>query len=94
MVNQMASSALAGGESQSGQTKDCKICICCFSAKYTALRSKSKDWLTRKQDNMFERVWHVYLQSVVLSELALKKNPTKRVGLVQNGPHHHHLIEN
>jgi len=22
------------------------------------------------------------------------KNPTKRVGLVQSGPHHHHLIEN
>ena len=28
------------------------------------------------------------------SELALCKNPTKRVGLEQSGPHHHHLIEN
>ena len=27
------------------------------------------------------------------SELALLKNPTKCVGLVQSGPHHH-LIEN
>ena len=28
-----------------GQTKDYKICICCFSADHTVLRSKSKDWL-------------------------------------------------
>jgi hypothetical protein len=27
------------------------------------------------------------------SELALKKNPTQRVGLEQSGPHHH-LIDN
>ena len=27
------------------QTKNYKIGICCFSAKYAALRSKSKDWL-------------------------------------------------
>ena len=32
--------------------KDCKIC--CFSAKHAALRSKSKDWLTRNQDNVSE----------------------------------------
>jgi hypothetical protein len=29
-----------------------KICICCFSAKHAALRRKSKDWLTRNQNNM------------------------------------------
>ena len=33
-----------GFESRSGQTKDYKIGICCFSAKHTALRRKSKDW--------------------------------------------------
>ena len=34
-----------GFEPQSGQTKDYNIDICCFSAKHTALRRKSKDWL-------------------------------------------------
>ncbi len=32
---------------QSDQTKDYKIGICCFSAKYAALRRKSEDWLAR-----------------------------------------------
>ena len=32
---------------RSGQTKDYKIGICCFSTKYVALRRKSKDWLAR-----------------------------------------------
>ena len=35
---------------RSGQTKDYKIGICCFSTKYVALRRKSKDWLARNQD--------------------------------------------
>jgi hypothetical protein len=34
------------------KTKDYRIGICCFSAKHTALRSKSKDWLTQIQDNV------------------------------------------
>ena len=38
----------------SGQIKDCKISICCFSAKHEALRSKSKDWLAWNQDNVSE----------------------------------------
>jgi len=29
-----------------------------------------------------------------LFQLTNTNNPTKRVGLVQSGPHHHHLIEN
>ena len=40
-----------GFEPRSGQTKDYKICICCFSAKHAALRSESKDWLARNQNN-------------------------------------------
>jgi len=28
--------------------------MCCFSAKHAALRSKSKDWLARNQDNVSE----------------------------------------
>ena len=35
-----------------GQTKDCKIGIYYFSAKHTALRSKTKVWLARNQDNV------------------------------------------
>jgi len=35
-----------------GQTKDYEIGICFFSTKHTALRRKSKDWLTRNQDNV------------------------------------------
>ena len=38
----------------SGQTKDYKIGICCFSAKHAALRRKSKDWFIRNQDNVSE----------------------------------------
>ena len=53
MVSVLAVSAVDRGfDHQSGQTKDYKIGICCFSAKHAALRRKSKDWLVRNQDNM------------------------------------------
>ena len=53
MVSMLASSAVDRGfESRSGQTKDYKIDICCFSAKHEALRRKSNDWLARNQDNV------------------------------------------
>ena len=55
MVSVLISSAVDRGfEPRSGQTKDYEIGICCFSAKHTALRRKSKDWLARNQDNVFE----------------------------------------
>jgi hypothetical protein len=38
----------------SGQTKDYKIGIYCFSAKHAALSRKSKDWLARNQDDVSE----------------------------------------
>jgi hypothetical protein len=41
-----------GFELRSGQTKDYKIGICCFSAKHAALRRKSNDWLARNQSNV------------------------------------------
>ena len=53
------------------------IGICCFSAEHLALRK----WVDR----------NVYPRAVV-SVNQHNKNPTKRVGLVQSGPHHH-LIE-
>ena len=43
-----------GFEPRLGQTKNYKIGICCFSAKHVSLRKKSKDWLTRNQDNVSE----------------------------------------
>ena len=55
MVIVLASSAInCGFEPQSGQTKDYEIGICCFFAKHTALRRKSKDWLSRNQNNVSE----------------------------------------
>ena len=53
MVSMRASSAVDHGfESRSGQSKDYEIGICCFYAKHAALRSKSKDWLTRNKNNV------------------------------------------
>ena len=44
MVGVLASSVVdCGFEPGSGQTKDYKIGICCFSAKHTASRRKSND---------------------------------------------------
>ena len=39
-----------GFKYRSSPTKDYKMCICSFSAAHTALRSKSKDWLSRNWD--------------------------------------------
>jgi hypothetical protein len=55
MVSLLASSAVDRGfEPRSGQTKDYKIIICCFSVKHAALRRKSKDWLARNQNKVSE----------------------------------------
>ena len=55
MVIVLASSVIdCGFEPRSGQTKDYDIGICCFSAKHTVLRRKSKDWLARNQNNVSE----------------------------------------
>jgi hypothetical protein len=55
MVSLLVSSAVDHGfEPRSGQTKDYKIGICCFSAKHASLRRKSKDWLAPNQNNVSE----------------------------------------
>jgi hypothetical protein len=55
MVSVLVSSAVDHGfKPWSGQTKDYKIGICCFSAKQAALGRKSKDWLVRNQNNVTE----------------------------------------
>ena len=54
MVNVLPSSAVDRGfEPQSGQTKDYKIGICCFTAKHAALRRKSNDWLALSNNHSF-----------------------------------------
>ena len=53
MVSMLSSSAVDHGfEPRSGQTKDYKIGICCFSVKHAALTRKSKDWLAQNQNNV------------------------------------------
>jgi hypothetical protein len=55
MVSVLALIAVDRGfEPRSGQTKNYKIGICCFSAKHAALRRKDKDWLARNQNNVSE----------------------------------------
>ena len=55
MVSVLVSSVVERGfETWSSQTNDYEIGICCFSAKHTALRRKSKDWLARNQNNVSE----------------------------------------
>ena len=65
MISVVTSSAGDRGfEPRSDQTKDYKISIYCFSAKHTALRRKSKDWLAQNQNNVSE--WSdMYPQTVV-----------------------------
>ena len=55
MVSVFASSGVdCVFEPRSGQTKDYKFCICCFSARHAALRSTNKDQLARNQDFVSE----------------------------------------
>ena len=55
MVSVIVSSAVGRGfESRSRQTQHNTIGICCFSAKHSALRRKSRDWLASNQDNVSE----------------------------------------
>ena len=78
MVSVLTSSAVdCEFESRSGQTKDYKIGICCFSAQHAALRRKSKDWSARNQNNVTE--WSdlsthgllFYLASTIKSQLSM-----------------------
>jgi hypothetical protein len=56
MVSMHVSSAVDREfEPRSGQAKNYKIGICCFSEKRAAFRRKSKDWLARNQNNVSDR---------------------------------------
>ena len=81
-----------GFEPRSDQTKDYDSGIFCFSAKHTALRSKSKDWLARNQNNVYE--WSDMSTRGLLFQWASTMQIQLSVfGLEQSGPHYH-LIEN
>jgi len=55
MINVFALSAVDRVfQTRSGPTKDYKLGICCFFAKHAVLRSKSKDWLARNQNNVLD----------------------------------------
>jgi hypothetical protein len=71
MVRVHALSAVDRGfKPRSGQTKDYKIDIYCFSAKHTALRRKIKDWFAGNQANVSE--WATCLSAdCCFSDLAL-----------------------
>jgi hypothetical protein len=66
-----------------GQSKVKKLA---FVARHAAFRRKSKDLLSRNQDNVEQRV---YPQTGVSVSY---KNLTQYVGLVQRG-YNHHLME-
>jgi hypothetical protein len=64
MVSMVATSAVdCGFESRSGQNKDCKIGICCFSAKHEGVGGKT-EW-----SNM-----SISTISIQLSMLVLRKD--------------------
>jgi hypothetical protein len=69
MVSVLASSAVDRVfKPWSGQTKDYKIGICCFSAKHAALRKKNKDRLARNRNNVSE--WSDMFTPVLLFQWA------------------------
>jgi hypothetical protein len=80
MVNVLALCVVDHGfKPRSGQTKDYKIGICCFSTKHAALRRKSKDWLPKNQNNVSE--WSYKSNCGQLFQWASTiKNPTQCVG--------------
>ena len=89
MSRVLASSAIGSRfEPRSGQTKDYKIGICCFSAKHAVLRSKSKDGLTRNKDNVFrvDRVTCLHIDCCFCWANTIKI----QLPVVQNN---HYLIE-
>ena len=74
-------------QAEIGSNQDYKMGICCFSAKHTALRRKSKNLLAQNQDNVSERGDMSIHRFVSVSQHY--NIPFKHVGLV-----HHYLIQN
>jgi hypothetical protein len=62
------------GSSPDRVKPDYEIGICCFSAKHTALRRKSKDWSARNRDNVSEWGATCLFAACCFSELELQKS--------------------
>ena len=77
-----------GFESQWVQTEHYDIGICPLSAKHAAVRKKRKDWMAQNRMKC-DRVGEHDYSWTVFSLSWHYKNPTKRVGVVQSGPHYH-----
>ena len=73
-----------GFEPWSAKTKDYKIGTCCFYLKHAALRSKSKDWLERYEDNVSD--WSDMSNHRLLFQWAIE-NPAKCVGTKWTSSH-------
>ena len=68
MVSMLASSVVDRGfEPRSGQTKDYKFGICCFSAKHAALRRKIKEVLLIDKRSSLLRSEHNLCSNVVVT---------------------------
>ena len=74
-----------GFKLRSGQTIVNEISVCCFSERNAALMRKSKDGLSRNQNNV-----SFLSADCCFSELAQSK-PITHVGLVQREHHYNHL---
>ena len=87
----LASSVVDRGfEPRLDQAKDYEIGICCSSAKHAALKSKGKELLARTQDNMSE-CSDMAINGLLFQCASTINHTTKRIGLVQSGPHHHYM---
>jgi hypothetical protein len=93
MVSVLALSAVDRGfEPRSGQTKDYKIGICCFSSIHRAIRRKSKDGLAQNQDNVSQ--WGDMSIHRLPFQLATTIKIQLSVLVKEQSELHHHLIEN
>ena len=72
--------------------KTIKLVCVAYNAKHAALRSKRKDQLVRNQNNVSDS-GDMSIRGLVSMRQHNKQNPTRGVGLVPSGPHHH-FIEN
>jgi hypothetical protein len=70
-------------KARSGQTKDYKNGICCFSTKHAVLRRKSKDWLARNQDNQGDMsICRLLFKSASTTKIQLSVLVLYKVGLI------------
>ena len=93
-VSELALSAIdRGSEPRSGQTKDYKNGLCCFSAKHAALTREKKQRLSGWLGIRITCPSDVSIRGLLFQSASTIKIQLSSVGLVQSGTHHH-LTEN